>query len=68
LDAVTILIPITLDASTLILIPDFPQEGSAFAATNENALTPFGGGARLCVGYKFAQQEALITLVRLYQR
>lgn len=45
-----------------------PEGGSALGPSNGNALTPFGGGARLCVGYKFAQLEAVITLVRLYQR
>lgn len=33
-----------------------------------NAHLPFGGGARMCVGWKFAMQEAKITLIKLYQR
>lgn len=47
----------------------FLPEGAALApASLETAFTPFGGGARLCIGYRFAQQEALIALVRLFQR
>jgi cytochrome P450 len=47
-----------------------PQEGAALAPRLplEVAFTPFGAGARLCIGYRFAQQEALIALVRLFQR
>jgi hypothetical protein len=27
----------------------------------------FGGGARMCVGWRFAMQEAVLALVRLFQ-
>lgn len=29
---------------------------------------PFGGGARLCLGFRFAEVESLIALARVYQR
>ncbi|GBF88848.1 cytochrome P450 [Raphidocelis subcapitata] len=48
----------------------FLPEGSALAPSLplDHVFTPFGGGARLCIGYRFAKEEALIALVRLYQR
>ncbi|GLC67191.1 hypothetical protein PLESTF_000527500 [Pleodorina starrii] len=33
-----------------------------------NAHAPFGYGVRMCIGWKFAVQEAKIALARLYQR
>jgi cytochrome P450 len=50
--------------------PSPAQEGAALAPRLplEVAFTPFGAGARLCIGYRFAQQEATIALVRLFQR
>jgi hypothetical protein len=34
----------------------------------EQAYMPFGDGARSCVGKRFAWEEALIALIRIYQR
>lgn len=42
-------------------------EGQALAPTTPDAWTPFGSGARMCIGWRFALQEAKIALVRLYQ-
>ncbi len=47
----------------------FLPEGSALAPTVplEQVFTPFGAGPRMCIGYRFAQQEVVITLARLFQ-
>lgn len=42
-------------------------EGQHLAPTTPDAWTPFGSGARMCIGWRFALQEAKIALVRLYQ-
>eukprot|EP00879_Flechtneria_rotunda_P008524 GHRR01008931.1.p1 GENE.GHRR01008931.1~~GHRR01008931.1.p1 ORF type:complete len:336 (+),score=98.92 GHRR01008931.1:1224-2231(+) len=42
-------------------------EGAYLAPTTPDAWTPFGTGPRMCIGWKFALQEAKIALVRLYQ-
>ncbi|MEW5312029.1 MAG: hypothetical protein WDW38_003692 [Sanguina aurantia] len=44
-----------------------PEGQQELGTTSANAHMPFGLGARMCPGYKFAQQEAKISLVRLYQ-
>lgn len=41
---------------------------SVLGATTPSAWTPFGGGPRQCVGVKFAMLEAVIALVRLFER
>ncbi|GBF96779.1 cytochrome P450 [Raphidocelis subcapitata] len=45
----------------------FLPEGSPLAPTTESAWLAFGGGARMCVGWRFAMQEAVLALVRLFQ-
>ena len=32
------------------------------------AYLPFGAGPRMCLGYKLAQEEVMLAVVRLYQR
>ncbi|MEW5314604.1 MAG: hypothetical protein WDW38_006087 [Sanguina aurantia] len=44
-----------------------PEGQATLGPTTPNAHMPFGMGARMCPGYKFAQQEAKISLVRLFQ-
>jgi cytochrome P450 len=41
---------------------------SVLGPTTPNAWSPFGGGPRQCVGIKFAVLEAVIALVRLFER
>ncbi|MEW5316263.1 MAG: hypothetical protein WDW38_007644 [Sanguina aurantia] len=44
-----------------------PEGESTLGPKTASAHMPFGTGARMCPGYKFAQQEAKIALVRLFQ-
>ncbi|MEW5298011.1 MAG: hypothetical protein WDW38_003697 [Sanguina aurantia] len=54
--------------STEFLPQRFLPEGQEkLGPSTVHATMPFGAGARMCPGYKFAQQEAKISLVRLYQ-
>jgi len=41
---------------------------SVLGPTTPSAWSPFGGGPRQCVGIKFAMLEAVVALVRLYER
>jgi hypothetical protein len=48
--------------------PRTPQGNeAALGPRSENAYIPFGAGARLCIGWRFALQEARMVLVKLYQ-
>ncbi|KXZ54674.1 hypothetical protein GPECTOR_4g740 [Gonium pectorale] len=48
-------------------LPDSPLHPEV-AARVPNAHTPFGWGSRMCIGWKFALQEAKIALATLYRR
>ncbi|MEW5312019.1 MAG: hypothetical protein WDW38_003683 [Sanguina aurantia] len=45
-----------------------PEGEATLGPSNPNAFLPFGIGSRSCPGYKFANMEAKIALVRMYQR
>jgi hypothetical protein len=42
------------------------QGGEALAASNPAAYLPFGSGARMCVGFRFALQEVRLGLMHLF--
>ncbi len=42
--------------------------GEALAPTDAHAYMPFGGGARQCIGFRFAQQELRIALAEVLSR
>ncbi|CAK0764599.1 hypothetical protein CVIRNUC_003174 [Coccomyxa viridis] len=50
--------------------PERWVEGSPLEATDaqKKAFMPFGDGIRACVGKRFAWEEALIALIRIYQK
>lgn len=49
-------------------LPERWLEGNEdLKASNPNAYLPFGSGARMCIGYRFALQEARLTLAQLYR-
>ncbi|GAB4814430.1 hypothetical protein N2152v2_001476 [Parachlorella kessleri] len=50
-------------------LPERFLEGSPESkGVNLEAYMPFGDGPRMCVGYAFATQEGVLTLVRIYQK
>lgn len=55
---------ITSPAPLLLL----SQDSEEAKARPQGAHMPFGVGPRLCVGYKFALEEAVLALVGLYSR
>ncbi|KAG1659374.1 hypothetical protein FOA52_007837 [Chlamydomonas sp. UWO 241] len=44
-----------------------PERFLPGSTVHPNAYVPFGLGARLCIGYKFALQEMKVALVQLYR-
>ncbi|PNW81402.1 hypothetical protein CHLRE_07g354450v5 [Chlamydomonas reinhardtii] len=51
-------------------LPSSPQYESLQprGAAQQHAHAPFGYGSRMCIGYKFAMQEAKVALATLYRR
>lgn len=43
-------------------------ECEAYKPRHQYAYIPFGAGAHKCIGYRFAQEEAVIALVKFFQR
>lgn len=46
----------------------FSEDSEEHKTRHKYAYLPFGMGARMCVGNRFAMEEAKLALVRLYQR
>jgi cytochrome P450 family 4 len=49
-------------------VSEVAEDYAKYKPRHQYAYIPFGAGAHKCIGYRFAQEEAVITLVKFLQR